>query len=440
MPSPVVAIDKFFAHDEIKRVNRLSVLAFSLAWCVASAFFNDVAQAKEFNVHHFGATGDGITKDTVAFQKALDACAASAGGTVLVPAGHYLIGSIVLGHNTVLRINSGASLMASANIADYPITQVRFEGEFVPGHRALIYAKNANDIAITGNGSIIGPPLSISRLRNPRGPVLIETCGCTNVLLDGFSTQYERLWSIHPLFCDNLTIKNLKIHSVGPNGDGIDVDSCRDVLIDHCNINTGDDAISLKSGRGAAAARMDRPTENVTIKDCTLVSSIFAALGIGTELSGGISNILIEDCTLSGHQNGIFLKSRVGRGGYIENLTGKDLTIRNSPTFLGIQLLDKGIQASDPIVGEPGEWTEVGNIHFEHIRVDHVYYLLRARDVPRERPIDGFSLADVRGACEHALSMANMKDVALSGIKVTNYQGPFLTESHVQGTGLSDPN
>ncbi|MGH7980804.1 MAG: glycoside hydrolase family 28 protein, partial [Limisphaerales bacterium] len=288
--------------------------------------------------------------------------------------------------------------------------------------------------------SIIGPPLSISRLRNPRGPVLIETCGCTNVLLDGFSTQYERLWSIHPLFCDKLTIKDLKIHSTGPNGDGIDVDSCRDVLIDHCNIHTGDDAISLKSGRGAAAARMGRPTENVTIEDCTLTSSIFAAVGIGTELSGGISNILIEDCTLSGHQNGIFLKSRDGRGGYIENLTGNDLTIRNSPTFLGIQLLDKGIQASDPIVGEPGEWTQVGNIHFEHIRVDHVYYLLRARDVPRERPIDGFSLADVRGVCEHALSMANMKNVALSGIKVTNYQGPFLTESHVQGTGLSDPN
>ncbi|MGH7981132.1 MAG: glycosyl hydrolase family 28 protein, partial [Limisphaerales bacterium] len=218
------------------------------------------------------------------------------------------------------------------------------------------------------------------------------------------------------------------------------VDSCQNVLIDHCDINTGDDAISLKSGRGEAAVRMDRPTENVTIKDCTLVSSIFAAIGIGTELSGGISNTLIEDCTLSGHQNGIFMKSRDGRGGYIKNFTGKNLTIRDSPTFLGIQLLDKGIQASDPVLGDPAEWTQLSNIHFEHIRVDNINYLLRARDVPSERPIDGFILSDVRGTCEHALNMAYMKNVTLSGIDVTNYEGPLLTETHVEGTGLSDPN
>lgn len=404
--------------------------------------FNDRAQAKQFDVRSFGAIGDGTNLDTSAFQKALDACAAN-GGSVIVPSGRYLIGSIVLGNNTTLRLKQGANLIASSDIADYPVIQVRFEGEFVQGHRALLYAKNDKNIAITGDGSIIGPPLSVSHLRNPRGPVLIETCGCTNVLLDGFTTQYERLWSIHPLFCQKLTIKNLKIRSVGLNGDGIDVDSCQDVLIDHCDINTGDDAISLKSGRGESAARLDRPTQNVTIKDCTLVSSIFAAVGIGTELSGGISNTLIEDCSLSGHQNGIFLKSRDGRGGYIKNFTGKNLTVRDSPTFLGIQLLDKGIQATDPVPGDPDGWTQLSNIRFEHIRVDNVNYLLRAREVPPERPIDGFSLADIQGTCEHALNMANMKNVTLSGIKVTNYEGPLLTETHVQGPNLSelsDPN
>jgi polygalacturonase len=426
-------------------MNRLFLFVFSAVFCLAQGLFYDTAQAKEYNVRSFGAIGDGTNMETTAFQKALDACAANGAGTVIVPAGHYLIGSIVLGNNTILRLEHGADLIASSNIADYPITQVRFEGEFVAGHQALIYAKNEKDIAITGEGSITGPPLSISRLRNPRGPVLIETCGCTNVILEGFTTQYERLWSIHPLFCQNLTIKNLTIRSVGLNGDGIDVDSCRNVLIDHCDINTGDDAISLKSGRGESAARMDRPTQNVTIKDCTLVSSIFAAIGIGTELSGGISNTVIEDCILSGHQNGIFMKSRDGRGGYIKNFTGKNLTIHDSPTFLGIQLLDKGIQATDPVSGDPEEWTQVSNIHFQHIRVDNVNYLLRAREVPPERPIDGFSLADIQGTCEHALNMANMKNVTLSDIKVTNYQGPLLTESHVEGTGLSnlelsDPN
>ncbi|HEX3623804.1 MAG TPA: glycoside hydrolase family 28 protein [Verrucomicrobiae bacterium] len=425
-------------------MNRLCLFVFSLVLCLfAPGLLSCAAQAKDFNVRTFGATGNGTDKDTAAFQKAIDACAAHGGGTVVVPEGHYLIGSIVLGDKTVLRLKQGANLVASSDIADYPITQVRFEGEFVAGHRALIYAKDQKDIAITGSGSITGPPLAVSRLRNPRGPVLIETVGCTNVTLDGFSTQYERLWSIHPLLCNKVTMKNLTIRSSLLNGDGIDVDSCQDVLIDRCDINTGDDAISLKSGRGQAAARMDRPTQNVTIKDCTLVSSIFAAIGIGTELSGGISNTLVEDCTLSGHQNGIFLKSRDGRGGYIKNFTGKNLTIHDSPTFLGIQLLDKGIQATDPVSGDPDQWTQLSSIHFEHIHVDNVNYLLRAKDVPENRPIDGFSLADVQGTCEHALNMANMKNVTLTGIKVTNYQGPLLTESHVQGQGVSelaDPN
>lgn len=433
-----MAIDNHSAHGETNSVNRLFLFVSLLVFCLVPGLFNDVAHARDFNVRTFGATGNGTNLDTAAFQKALDTCAAAAGGSVEVPAGRYLIGSIVLGNDTALRLKHGAELIASTDIADYPVMQVRFEGEFVEGHRALIYAKNEKNIGITGNGSITGPPLDISRLRNPRGPVLIETCDCTNVTLEGFTTQYERLWSIHPLFCQKLTIKNLTIHSKGLNGDGIDVDSCLDVLIDHCDINTGDDAISLKSGRGEAAVRMDRPTQNVTIKDCTLVSSTFAAVGIGTELSGGISNTVIEDCILSGHQNGIFLKSRDGRGGYIKNFTGKNLTIRDSPTFLGIQLLDKGIQASDPVPGEPDQWTQISNIRFEHIRVDNVHYLLRAQEVPPERPIDGFSLADVQGTCEHALNMANMKNVTLSGIKVTNYQGPLLTESHVQGTGLSD--
>lgn len=416
-------------------MNRLGLFVSMVVLCLVQA----VAQAREFNVRSFGALGDATNLDTAAFQKALDACAANGGGTVVVPAGSYLIGSVKLGNNTDLRLKHGANLLASADIADYPIIKVRFEGEFVPGHQALIYAEHGDNVAVTGNGAIIGPPLSISHLRSPRGPVLIETCDCTNVILEGFTTQYERLWSIHPLFCQKLTIKGLKIRSVGLNGDGIDVDSCQNVLIDHCDINTGDDAISLKSGRGQSAMRMDRPTQNVTIKDCTLVSSIFAAVGIGTELSGGISDTLIEDCTLSGHQNGIFLKSRDGRGGYIKNFTGRNLTIRDSPTFLGIQLLDKGIQATDPVTGNPDEWTQVSGIHFEHIRVDNVHYLLRAQEVPPERPIDGFSLADIRGTCEHALNMANMTNVTLNAIKVTNYQGPLLTESNVKGTGLSDP-
>jgi hypothetical protein len=434
--SPVVAIDKQFDNCQTKFMRHLCLFVSTCVLSVASVFFPAVVEAHQFNVKTYGATGNGTNFDTAAFQAALNACASAGGGVVVVPPGHYLSGSITMGSGTSLRLEKGAELIGSPAIADYPLTKVRFEGEFVQGHRALISAQNANRIAITGAGSICGPPLNVSVLRNPRGPVLIEFSECTNVALDGFSTQYQRLWSIHPLLCKDIKIKDLTIRSVGLNGDGIDVDSCQNVLIEQCDIDTGDDAISLKSGRGEAAMRMDRPTEDVTIKHCNLVSSTFAAVGIGTELSGGIRNTRLEDCTLSGHQNGIFLKSRDGRGGYITNFVGENLKIHDSPTFLGIELLDKGIQASDPIVGDPDEWTQLSGIRFDHIRVSNVSFLLRAQGIPSQRPVDGFSLTDIKGTCKHALVMANMKNVSLAGIQVTNYSGPFLTESHVEGTGL----
>jgi polygalacturonase len=413
---------------------------FALALCLSLFCFAPAVAAKDFNVRDYGALGDGTNLDTSAVQKALDACTSANGGTVVVPAGNYLIGSVVMGGKTTLRLESGANLTGSTNIADYPLTQVRYEGEFGAGHRALISVENANDAAITGSGSITGPPMAISQLRNPRGPVLIELAGCTNVTLDGFTTHYQRLWSIHTLFCQDVTIRNLTIRSTSVNGDGIDVDSSRNILIEGCDINTGDDAISLKSGRGENAVRLNRPTENVTIRNCTLVSRSFAGLGIGTELSGGIFNTLVEDCTLSGHQNGIFLKSRNGRGGCIKNFTGVNLTIHDSPTFLNIDLLDKGIAGTEPITNAPDAWTQLSGISFKHIHVDNVSYLVKANGIPAERPIDGFLLADVQGTCGKAMNMANMKNVALSGIKVTKYQGPLLMENNLEGTGITDLN
>jgi polygalacturonase len=390
-----------------------------------------------FNVRDFGATGDGQTKDTVALQKALDTCAAAGGGTVDVPAGVYLTGSIVLGANTTLKLEERASLVGSPDIADYPLLPaVRWEGEFRPGHRALISAEKAEHIAIEGPGAIFGPPISLSQLRNPRGPPLIELTDASHVLLQGFSTQYERLWSIHLLFCRDLTARNLLIRSLQANGDGIDVDSCQDVLIEHCDINTGDDAIALKSGRGLAALRLGRPTENVEIRDCTLVSSLFAGVAFGTEMSGGIRHVHLEHCLISGRQNGIFIKSRDGRGGAFEDITGEDLTVINSGTLLGINLLNKGIQASDPVPGKVEQWSLLYHVRFHDIKVSHVATLVNARNIPAERPVDGLALVNITGTCDRAITLANAVNVELAGITVTGFTGPLLTTEHVTGNGL----
>jgi polygalacturonase len=411
-------------------------LILALGFSSASALAADKAP---LNVLDFGAKGDGITKDTAALQKALDACAAAGGGVVVISNGYYLTGSLVLGANTTLRLEARANLVGSPDIADYPLVRIRWEGEFTQGHRALVSAENAENVVITGAGSILGPPLALSRLRNPRGPSLIELTGCTNAVLEDFTTQYQQLWSIHLLFCRNLTARGLTIRSVNVNGDGVDVDSCDGVTIDHCDINTGDDAISLKSGRGLAAQNLDRPTQNVVIKNCTLHSSIFAALGIGTEMSGGIRDVRVENCTISGHQNAVFIKSREGRGGFIENLDFENLTVLKSPTLVAIDLLKKGIQASDPVPGDVEKWPRVHNLTFSHIRVNDIAELVAGKNIPPGRPLDGLTLNDITGTCEKAITLANVTGAKFSGIAVTGFQGDLLTTQNVMGDGLANP-
>ena len=395
------------------------------------------AEKPSLNVTDFGAKGDGLTKDTVAIQKALDTCGQNGGGTVFVPEGVYLTGALQLHANTTLQMAPRGFLLGSPDIADYPVVNVRWEGEFREGHRALLNASNAANVTISGGG-IFGPPLPLGKLRNPRGPVVIELTGCTNAILENFTTQYQQLWSIHLLFCNNLTARGLTIRTVNANGDGLDVDSCDGVLIERCDINTGDDAISLKSGRGLAAQNLARPTQNVVIKDCRLQSSIYAAIGLGTEMSGGVRNVKIQNSVLSGRQNAIFIKSRDGRGGYMENISGENLTILKSPTFIGIDLMKKGIQATDPVPGDVEKWPRVQNFSFKNIYVQDVADLVAGTNVPAARPIDGFKLENITGTCSRAISLVNMTNVSLSKIDVTGYSGALVTVKNVHGTGLDD--
>lgn len=415
-----------------------TVFTFLAALGLAGAIGFAADKPATFNVLDFGAKGDGLTKDTAAIQSALDKCAEAGGGTVQIPEGMFLSGSLTIGANTTLQLAPRANLLGSPDIADYPVVNVRWEGEFREGHRGLLNASNAANVTITG-GAIFGPPLPLGKLRNPRGPVLIELTGCTNAVLEGFTTQYQQLWSIHLLFCKNLTARNLTVRTVNSNGDGIDVDSCDGVLIEKCDINTGDDAISLKSGRGLAAQNLDRPTQNVVIRDCRLQSSIYAAIGLGTEMSGGVRNVKIQNCVLSGKQNAIFIKSRDGRGGFMENISGENLTILKSPTFIGIDLIKKGIQATDPVPGDVEKWPRVQNLAFKNIRVQDVADLIEGKNVPAARPIDGFTLTDISGTCSRAISLANMTNVNLSKIRVTGFEGALVTTTNVSGKGLEDP-
>jgi polygalacturonase len=386
---------------------------------------------KSFDVRTFGAVGDGKTKDTAALQKSLDACADAGGGEVIVPPGDYLTGSLHLHANTLIRLQKEAILHGSPDAADYPLIPIRYEGAAVQGHEALIYAEDADHIGIVGPGTLKGAE-PLGSLRNPRGPTMVEFVNCDDIRLEEFSDRYRRMWSIHLLFCHHVLARNLNIRTTAANGDGIDAESTTDLHIDHCDIDTGDDAIALKSGRGLDGFHINKPTENVLITDCTLGSS-FAGLAIGTEMSGGVRNVRLERCTFTHGANAIYIKSRTGRGGVIDNIDLSHLTATTS-TFLGINLVNKGNAGTDPVPGDDGI-PLARNIRVTDATVQ-CGTLLDGAHIDPAKPLDGLTLDNITGTCKKGISLQNVIHADLSNIHVTGFAGPLLRTDNVTGTGL----
>lgn len=389
-------------------------------------------QHATFNVRDFGAVGDGTNNDTIAFQKALDACAVGGGGEVIVPAGNYLIGSVQMGRDTILRLQANSVIIGSGDTNDYPSMDVRWEGRWQPGRRALIYAANVDHIGIVGPGRIEGNRATAAP-QNPRGAVVLEPISCNDVRWEGFTVTQGGNWATHPTYCANVLIKNVNI--IGDR-DGIDVDSCKNVRIEGCDINTGDDCISLKSGRGLNGARIGRPTEAVVISHCTLRGRRFAGVGIGSETSGGIRNIQIEHCQMNCRTYGIYIKTRIGRAGVIENISGRDLDVLGGG-FLKINLVSAGNAntADDPVEGGAG--IPVGrNYSFSNIRLTNCSRLVDAKDISSQKPLIGFVLKNITGACTNGLVLANITGAKLKNIHVSGYQGKLITATNVQGRGL----
>ncbi|HLX68394.1 MAG TPA: glycosyl hydrolase family 28 protein [Verrucomicrobiae bacterium] len=390
------------------------------------------APHKVCNVRDYGAVGDGTTKDTVAFQRALDDCAVAGGGEVLVPAGSYLIGSVQMGYGTTLLLKTNAVIMGSGDTNDYPMIDVRWEGRWEPGRRALIYAANVEHIGIIGPGRIEGNH-EMARAQNPRGSVVLEPISCNDVRWEGFTVTQGGNWATHPTFCSDVRIKGVQITG---DRDGIDVDSCSKVRIEDCEIDTGDDCISLKSGRGLDGARIHKPTEDVLISNCTLHGRHFAGVGIGSETSGGIRDVRIEHCEMDCRTFGIYIKTRLGRAGVIENISGNELDVLGGG-FLKINLVSAGNVNTfdDPVPGEAG--IPMGrNFSFSNIRLTNCVDLVDARNISPEKPLVGFSLVNVTGNSTGGIALANITGATLENIQVTGYQGSLLTKTNVQGRGL----
>ncbi|HWI91369.1 MAG TPA: glycoside hydrolase family 28 protein [Flavisolibacter sp.] len=392
------------------------------------------------DVRDFGAKGNGTVKDTLSIQQAIDRCWVLGGGEVLMPAGNYLTGAIALKSNVIICLEKDAVITGTADFADYPVAQVRWEGKWMKGHVGLIYAFDAKNIGIIGAGKIVGNPALGGRpnAQYPlRHPALIEMIGCDNIRLEDFSTSYRLMWSIHPTYCNNIFIKNLTIRSTGGNGDGIDIDSCKHVRIDNCDIDTGDDCIAIKSGRGMEGYTLLRTTEDVHITNCTFADTIFACIGIGSETSGGIRNVLVENCKFTKAKTfAVYIKSRPGRGAFIEDIVCRNLDVSGTEGgFLRFNILGSGLQDENPVPGDEGIPT-IKNFSFSDVRVNGVPVLVDGSAIHPNKPLQGFTLTNVSGTCKKGIVLANIKNAKLKDVKVTGYEGPLLSIYNVEGRGF----
>jgi polygalacturonase len=409
-----------------------TILALSAFCSLSLVQAQAVSETKTFNVRDFGAKGDGVTADTAAFQKTLDTCAVSGGGQVIVPEGRYLIGSIQIGYQTILKLEPNSVIVGSSDPNDYPMIDIRWEGRWQPGRRGLIYAANVDHTGIIGPGRIEGNP-RMAASQNPRGAVVLEPVNCNDVRWEGFTVTQGGNWATHPTYCTGVVIKNVTIRG---NRDGIDIDSCRNVLIESCDIQTGDDCISLKSGRGMNGARIGKPTEDVIIKDCNLNCRIFAGIGIGSETSGGVRNVRIEGCKFNCRTFAIYIKTRIGRAGVTENIHAEDIDVLRGG-FLRINLTRGGNTNTldDPVEGLLG-YPSARNLSFSNVRLHDASEIVRAVNVSEEKPVQGLSLTNITGTAAKGMNLCHIRDVTLKDINVTGLDGPLLTTEDVTGTGL----
>lgn len=425
--------------------NRRAVLALAGLSTLIAASPVSAAQTKaapvqpkpRFDPREFGAVGDGVAKDTHAIQLALDRCAVFGGGEVVLASGTFLTGAIRIGANTTLRIEEGATLQGSPDLADYPVVQVRWEGRWVPGYIGLVWGQGAKAIAIAGKGGIVASDAIKGRVQKETGlrhPALLEFVDVQGLSVTEVRTQQNDMWSIHPVYCDDVLFRNVVVNG---RADGIDVDSCRRVTIDHCDFDTVDDCISLKSGRGVEGNLIARPTEDVVITDCTFKDHRWACIGIGSETSAGIRRVRVERCKmLAAHTFAVYIKSRPGRGAFIEDIVMLDLEISGTGNgFLRLNFLDSGKQDQFPVAGFDGIPT-VRNFTFERIKVTDVPVLVEAVNIHPDKPLDGFVLKDITGTAGKGMTLANIKNVILKNVAVTIAEGPKLAISNVTGKGL----
>lgn len=365
--------------------NLYAGLPFDMPRVEQPAFANN-----EVNIREFGAVSDGATLNTRAINDAIQAVNAKGGGKVVIPEGLWLTGPIELLSNVNLYTEPNALVVFTGDFDAYPIIATSFEGMETRRCQSPISARNAENIAITGHGTFDGSgdswrPVKKEKLtaaqwdklvksggvldaskkiwyptagslkgamackmfNNPEGietdaeweeikpwlrPVMVNIVKSKKVLLEGVTFKNSPSWCLHPLSCEHITLNNVKVFNpwYSQNGDAIDLESCKNALIINSVFDAGDDAICIKSGKDAEGRKRGEPCQNVIVKNNTVLHG-HGGFVVGSEMSGGVKNIYVADCTFLGTDVGLRFKSTRGRGGVVENIHIENIYMINIP-------------------------------------------------------------------------------------------------------------
>lgn len=457
------------------------------------------------SIADFGGVADGTTLNTEAFAKAMDALSQKGGGTLIVPSGVWFTGPIEFKSNINLHLEKGALILFSPDFDLYPLISTSFEGLDTKRCQSPISGRNLTNIAITGEGSIDGSgqawrPLKKSKVTDDfwkkvigsggivkdniwyptegsfRGqeissmnvpdkeltekewndikvflrPVLVSFIECKNVLLEGVLFQNSPSWNIHPLMCENVIIDN--IFSRNPryaqNGDGLDIESCKNAIVVNSTFDVGDDAICIKSGKDEDGRKRGLPTENVIIDNCKVFQG-HGGFVVGSEMSGGVRNISVSNCQFLGTDVGLRFKSRRGRGGVVENIYINNINMFEIVTdsFLfdlyyggksAVEFLQDGDHTPvEPVVPAVDETTPAfRNIYVKDLVSRNARRAMFFNGLP-EMNIENINVENAFISATYGAELVESKDITFKNVHVIPKDGAALILKDVKNVDIS---
>jgi polygalacturonase len=434
-----------------------TVLAVIAVVVVAGQAFASMLPSLEFNVRDFGGAGDGTALDTLAIQKALDACGHAGGGTVHFPPGIYLTQPFQLRSKTTLQIDAGATIKATDDPKDYLPANVNWN-DILNGTKrgpfaSLIGGNDLNDVTICGSGTIDGSgarwwvPAEAARRRLPGytlpRPNLIGLSRVQHLVVEGVTLQNSPKFHLVPDECEDVLISGVTIRAPehAANTDAIDPSDCRNVLITNCTLDVGDDDVAIKAGRKLPGREF--ASENITVTGCTFLHG--HGMSIGSETAGGVRNVTVENCTFDDTENGLRIKSDIRRGGLVQDILYRDIKMTGVTPAITFTCYYMNNSAMDASRSQPAIGAVAGVDHVPKYRDIRIVNLIaicpRSAGLIEGLPdncISNVDFENVQIASETGLKIENARGIDFKNSAITTLKGPACIPENAGVEGLGD--